>query len=138
MRNAQVYSEVVMRFESAIARTLQVILLVFFVILWASAANACSIMTTITPLNATADHNAQPPGNQVRFVLASSVKGECPMIPDTRGTWTTSDSDNTAIRNDPNHSGLAVCLYETQQPVTIRYSGRIRGREFPPATLVCK
>jgi hypothetical protein len=98
----------------------------------------CTITTTITPLNATADHNADSPGNQVQFSLASSVKGNCPLIPDIAGEWSTSDPENTTISNDPANAGLAVCLHETPTPATITYSGRIRGRTFPSATLDCK
>ncbi|HTZ98424.1 MAG TPA: hypothetical protein VMB18_18625 [Terriglobales bacterium] len=117
--------------------TLQLVLVGFFVIPCA-ANEACKITMAITPTNATADHSAPAPGNQVQFLLSSSVEGNCPMIPDSRGVWTTSDSENTTISNNPSTAGLAVCLRETPQPVTISNSGRIRGRSYPPATLICK
>lgn len=121
-----------------LGRTLQVSC-IFLATLCAGAANdSCSITTVITPLSASADHSAPAPGNQVRFVLASSVKGNCPMIPDSRGTWTTSDPENTTISNDPNTAGLAVCLHATPNPVTIGNSSRVRGQAYPSATLVCK
>jgi hypothetical protein len=128
----------VMGFELTFSRTLQLLFFAFFVVPCAAGANdPCTIKTAITPLNATADYSAPSPGNQVRFSLSSSVEGNCPMIPDSRGVWTTSDSENTAISNDPNTAGLAVCLRGTPQPVTISNSSRVRGHSYPSATLVC-
>lgn len=104
----------------------------------AAVNEPCKITTAINPPSATADHSAAPPGNQVQFSLFSSVEGNCPMIPDIRGEWSTSDLENTTIISQSSGQALAVCLHETPQPVSIRYSGRIRGHEFPPATLVCR
>ena len=98
----------------------------------------CKITTAINPPSATADHRAAPPGNEAQFSASSTVEGNCPMIPDVRGEWSSSDLDNTTISSQSATEALAVCLHATPQPVTIRYSGRIRGHAFPAATLICK
>jgi hypothetical protein len=103
-----------------------------------AANDSCEITTTITPLNATAHHNAASPGNEAQFAASATVKGNCPMIPDVVGKWSTSDPENTMISSPSPANASATCLHQTPQPVTITYSGRIRGRTFPAATLVCK
>jgi len=135
-----------MRFElfipalaNTVSRLLALALLSAVMILCSGAANdPCSITTAITPPNATADHSADSPGNEAQFSASSDVKGNCPMIPDIAGAWSTSDPENTTISNDPATAGLAVCQHETPTPATITYSGRVRGRTFPSATLDCK
>jgi Flp pilus assembly protein TadG len=102
------------------------------------AGATCTINAAIVPANATADHRAASPGNQVQFSLASSVQGMCPMMPDRTGVWSTSDTANTSISNQGPNQGLATCLNATASPVTISNSGTVRGRAFPSATLVCK
>jgi len=94
----------------------------------------CTINTAILPLNATADHNAAAPGNEVQFSLSSAVEGNCPMIPDILGQWSTSDPANTTISNQ----GLATCLGATAEPVTISNSGMVRAHRYPTAALMCK
>jgi len=95
------------------------------------------ITTGITPQNATSDHGTVP-GNEVQFSLSSTVKGNCPLIADFVGVWSTSDPVNTSIGNQAPTQGLATCLSATPTPATISNSGTIRGHAFPSATLVCK
>jgi hypothetical protein len=103
-----------------------------------TSSDTCTINTTINPPNATADHSAAVPGNQVQFSLASTVKGNCPLIADRAGVWSTSDQVNTTISNQAPTQGLATCLNATSTPAMISNSSTVRGHPFPSATLVCK
>lgn len=100
----------------------------------ATSHEACEINTGIVPPKATADHSAAPPGNQAQFSLASTVQGNCPMIPDRAGVWSTSDQEDITVSDQ----GLATCLKATSSPAMINNSGTIRGHAYPSATLVCK
>src|SRR5207248_6395551 len=99
-----------------------------------SSSNDCFITANVTPLSAISDHNAASPGNQVQFSTSSTVTGNCPLIADTLGTWSTSDPGNTSISG----AGLATCLGATTTPATISNSGTVRGRKFTSATLTCR
>jgi hypothetical protein len=103
-----------------------------------TSSDRCTINTAIIPPNATADHSAAMPGNQVQFSLASTVKGFCPLMPDRIGVWSTSDPVNTTISNQAPTQGLATCLNATPTSATISNSSTVRGHVFPSATLVCK
>jgi hypothetical protein len=96
--------------------------------------NSCLITAIVTPLSAISDHNAAPPDDQVQFATASSVSGNCPLIADTLGSWSTSAPGNTSIDS----TGLATCLGATTTPATISNSGTVRGRKFVSATLTCR
>jgi len=118
-------------------------LLLFLAAIFLSAAcigcggapqNTCNITAIVTPLSAISDHLAAPPGNQVQFAVVSSVTGNCPLIADTLGTWSTSDPGNTSIDS----TGLAKCLGATTTPATISNSGTVRGKKFASATLTCR
>ena len=98
-----------------------------------SSSNDCVITANVVPASAIADHSAASPGNQVQFSTSSTVSGNCPLIPDTLGTWSTSDPGNTSISG----TGLAACLSATTTPATISNSGTVRGRKFASATLTC-
>lgn len=104
----------------------------------AAVSDPCTINTAIVPANATADHSAATPGDQVQFSLSSSVKGNCPLLPDKLGSWSTSDPVNTTITNQTAAQAIVKCLNPTATSATITNSGSIRGRPFPAATLVCK
>jgi hypothetical protein len=99
-----------------------------------SPQNTCNITAIVTPASAISDHLAAPPDDQVQFALVSSVTGNCPLIADTLGTWSTSDPGNTSIDS----AGLAKCLGATTTPATISNSGTVRGRKFTSATLTCR
>ena len=99
-----------------------------------SPQNSCNITAIVTPLSAISDHLAAPPNNQIQFATASSVSGNCPLTPDTLGTWSTSAPGNTSIDS----TGLATCLSATTTPATISNSGTVRGRKFTSATLTCR
>jgi len=101
-----------------------------------SYGNTCSITAKIVPASATADPTLSPPGNQAQFSLSSSVKGNCPLVPDKFGMWSTSDPTNTTV----NSSGLATCTTAgpTSIQATISNSGTVQGQAFTSATLVCK
>ena len=99
-----------------------------------TARNSCFITAIVTPLRAISDHNAPPPDDQVQFATVSSVSGNCPLTPDTVGTWSTSAPGNTSISD----TGLATCLSATTTPATISNSGAVRGRKFISATLTCR
>src|SRR6266481_6390568 len=90
-----------------------------------TSSDTCVITTSITPQNATADHNAAAPGNQVQFSLLSSVKGNCPLTPDFLGLWSTSDPVNTTIGNQAPIQGLATCFNATPTPATISNSSTV-------------
>jgi len=99
-----------------------------------SPRNSCFITAIVTPVSAISDHNAAPPDDQVQFAAVSSVSGNCPLTPDTVGTWSTSAPGNTSISD----TGLATCLGATTTPATISNSGTVRGRKFISATLTCR
>lgn len=96
--------------------------------------NSCNITAIVSPLSAISDHLAAPPDDQVQFATVSSVSGNCPLIADTVGTWSTSAPGNTSIDS----TGLAKCLGATTTPATISNSGTVRGRKFISATLTCR
>jgi hypothetical protein len=99
-----------------------------------AAQNSCTITANVVPASATADHTLAAPGNQVQFTAQGDAVGNCPLAPDTLGTWSTSDPTNVAI----NQQGLATCLGATSTPATIRNSGMIREiKGFTPASLTC-
>ena len=100
----------------------------------------CTITAAVTPSNAMADHSAVPPGNQVQFSLVSTVNGTCPLIADQFGSWSTSDTVNTAISTSTQNvtQAVAMCLNTTANPATITYSGTVRGHSYSPAALSCK
>ncbi len=54
-------------------------------------SNTCTVTAAVIPSNATADPSLAPPGNQVQFSTMSTVTGNCPLIPDRLGAWSTSD-----------------------------------------------
>jgi len=96
--------------------------------------NTCNITAAVSPATATADHSMAPPGNQEQFSLQSSVSGNCPYIPDTVGTWSTSDP-NVPITPQ----GLATCQNGSVSVIaTISNSSTARGHAFTSATLTCK
>jgi hypothetical protein len=99
-----------------------------------SPQNSCNITAIVTPLGAISDHNAAPPDDQVQFALVSTVTGNCPLIADTLGAWSTSAPGNTSIDS----TGLAKCLGATTAPATISNSGTVRGKKFASATLTCR
>ena len=99
--------------------------------------NGCTITAAVTPLNAMADHSASAPGNQAQFSIKSTVTGNCPLVADQAGSWSTSDAVNTTISNQAPTQGLATCLNATPNPVTITESGTVRGHSITPATLTC-
>jgi hypothetical protein len=103
-----------------------------------TSSDTCAITTGIAPQNATADHNATAPGNEVQFSLSSTVKGNCPLTPDVVGVWSTSDPANTTISNQAPTQGLATCLNATPSPATISNSGTVRTKTYPSSSLVCK
>jgi len=96
--------------------------------------NDCTITAFVTPLTAISDHLAAPPDDQVQFATVSNVSGNCPLTPDTLGTWSTSAPGNTSIDS----TGLAKCLGATTTPATISNSGTVRGVRFASATLTCR
>lgn len=96
--------------------------------------NGCTITAVVAPISAISDHLAAPPDDQVQFAVVSSVTGNCPLIADTLGTWSTSDPGNTSIDS----TGLATCLGATTAPATISNSGTVRGIKFTSATLTCR
>ncbi|HWY19607.1 MAG TPA: hypothetical protein VNX26_00205 [Candidatus Acidoferrum sp.] len=102
-----------------------------------TSSDACVITTAMTPSSATADHNATAPGNEVQFSLSSTVKGNCPLVPDFVGVWSTSDAMNTTISNQAPTQGLATCLNATPTPATISNSSTVRTKTYPSSSLVC-
>jgi hypothetical protein len=99
--------------------------------------NTCAITAAVTPSSGTADHSAIAPGNQVQFSIKSTVTGNCPLVADKVGTWSTSDPANTTISNSAPNQGLAICINVTSSPATITNDGNVRGHAITPATLAC-
>jgi len=100
----------------------------------------CQITAAVTPASSTADHAQAAPANQAQFSAQASVSGNCPLIPDRLGAWTTSDPAAVTLTRDsqnPMHA-LATCVNATATPATISYSGTARGRQFTSATLACR
>jgi hypothetical protein len=97
----------------------------------------CTIIAAVTPMNATADVTAPAPGNQVQFSISSKVEGNCPLVADQIGSWSSSDTVNTTISNQAPTQGLATCL-SAASPATISNTGTVRGRTITPATLTCR
>jgi hypothetical protein len=104
-----------------------------------SASDRCTITANVSPASASADHNAGPPGNQVQFSTTSSTTGNCPLAPDTLGSWSTSDPVNTRISNQAGTNGLATCIGATTTPAMISNSGTVRSdKGYTTATLTCR
>jgi hypothetical protein len=99
--------------------------------------NTCTVTAAVTPTPAMAHHSAIAPGNQVQFSIKSTVTGNCPLVADQAGSWSTSDTVNTTISNQAPTQGLATCLNATSSPVTITQSGTVHGHSITPATLTC-
>ncbi len=102
---------------------------------------SCNISTSILPANATADHAAAPPANQVTFSVTSNVSGVCPMVADSAGTWSTSDPTDVTLTNisaQMSNTITATCVNATATPSSISNSGTVRGRTFPTAKLTCQ
>jgi hypothetical protein len=97
------------------------------------SSSDCTIHTAIIPPNATADHSAAVPGNQAQFSLTSTVRGNCPLIPDQLGIWSTSDPVNTTISNQAPTQGLATCLSATPTPATISNSSVQKRTQLLPS-----
>ena len=80
---------------------------------------------TVLPANATAGHNAAPPGNAVQFFAAPVNPGACPApanIPVAllRPNWSVSDAVNVSISNTQDATnGTATCLNATAASVTV-------------------
>jgi hypothetical protein len=100
----------------------------------------CTITADVIPVSATADHNLAAPGNQVPFLASSTVTGNCPLIPDQTGSWSTSDAVNTTLTTDAQipTQAVATCRTTTSTPATINYSGTVRGHGFTTGTLTCR
>jgi hypothetical protein len=99
--------------------------------------NSCTISAAITPATTTADHDASAPGNQAQFSVKSTASGNCPLVADKIGTWSTSDTVTVTIGNQVPTQGLATCVNATSSPVTITNDGNIRGHAITSATLTC-
>ena len=100
----------------------------------------CTIVAGVNPPAATADHALAAPANQVQFTASSTVTGNCPLTPDTLGTWATSDTNDITLSPNPQSplQVTATCRAATATPATISYSGTVRGRAYTSATLSCK
>ena len=101
----------------------------------ASSSDTCMITTAITPPNATADHNSTVPGNEVQFLLSSTVKGNCPLVPDFLGVCDLYPYHHQQSSSDPR---VATCLECTPTPATISNSSTVRTKAYPSSSLVCK
>ena len=109
--------------------------LCFSVLNCGSSAGPCKITADIVPASATADHAAAPPGNEVQFSLQSSVSGDCPLVADKVGVWSSSDPTTVPV----NSEGLATCQNGSVAVVaTITNSSTVRGKSYSPATLSCE
>lgn len=100
----------------------------------ATPSNSCLVTANITPAAASADHVVASPGNQVQFALNTSVAGNCPLIADKLGAWSSSDPLNVSISS----TGVATCLGATPSAVTIANSGTVRGHTYQSASLSCQ
>lgn len=77
---------------------------------------------SVGPTNATADHAAAAPGNQVQFFASASVPKGCTHTACVNcygQTWTVSDPVNVSISNNANDNGTAVCKGTTNGAATV-------------------
>ena len=116
---------------------LGVVLSFVFLVSCGGYGNSCTITAAVAPQAATADHSASAPGNQAQFAVSSTVAGNCPLVADKVGTWSTSDPAKTTISNSAPNQGLASCINATSSPATITNDGNVRGHAIAPATLAC-
>jgi hypothetical protein len=77
---------------------------------------------TVGPPNATADHAAAAPGNQVKFFANAIVPKGCASaacVNCSGQIWTVSDAVNVSISNNAIDNGTAVCKGATNGAATI-------------------
>ena len=101
--------------------------------------SSCTADAFVSPPNASADHTASPPGNQVQFsaVVKGSTDGCVMPLYIVPNAWTTSDPVNTSISNQSTTGALATCLNATPSPATIGYLNPAPGGQYKSATLTC-
>lgn len=118
-----------------------------------AAQNPCAISfpLVVTPLSATADHMAAPPGNQAQFTgtaRATAAPG-CPvpaLAMREYATWTNPDpTDITISSATDSANGTATCKSATSGPVTLTglfspqvVSGPAPATTEASVTLTCK
>jgi hypothetical protein len=100
---------------------------------------------SVAPPNATADHAAATPNNQVQFFAGAIVPKGCvsALCVNCFGqTWTVSDPVNVSISNNGIDNGTAVCKGATNGAVTVMATipaGYGITRNFTgTATLICR
>lgn len=104
-----------------------------------------SIALSVSPQDATADHTAAAPGNEVQFFANAVVPNGCATaacVNCSGQTWTVSDPVNVSISNKANNNGTATCMGTTNGAVTITatVSGTAGSKQTltKTATLTCR
>ena len=100
---------------------------------------------SVGPPNATADHAAPAPGNQVQFFATATVPKGCThtaCVNCSGQTWTVSDSVDVSISNNVNDNGTAVCKGTTNGAATVTATAPAGTGSTKTvsgtATLICK
>ena len=111
-----------------------IVLALAFIGCGGSSGSCQGISLIVSPQNASADHAAVPPGNQVQFGASYKVPPGCAVatvVP--QPVWTSSDPVNVIFSTQTN--GLATCLNATPQSVTITANDHSM---IATATLTCR
>ena len=100
---------------------------------------------SVEPPNASADHAALAPGNQVQFFASAIVPKGCThtaCVNCSGQTWTVSDPVNVSISNNANDNGTAVCKGTTNGAATVTATAPAGTGSTQTvtgtATLICK
>jgi hypothetical protein len=100
---------------------------------------------SVGPPNATADHAASAPGNQVQFFETATVPKGCThtaCVNCSGQTWTVSDPVNVSISNNAKDNGTAVCKGTTNGAATVTATAPAGTGSTKTvtgtATLICK
>lgn len=105
----------------------------------------CNIGLSIFPQTGSADHSAQEPGNQMKFVTwYGPLPGSTCLTPVRmiqNANWTSSDPLDVQVDNTVGDSnGTATCTHSTSQPATLTATYTPPGASVETATaqMSCK
>ena len=106
---------------------------------------SCVVALTVSPETASADHQATPPGNQVKYQAAygPTAESSCkfPTVMVKNATWTSSDPTDVQVSSAPGDTnGLATCTGATSGAATLTASYTPTGAAAVAgtATITCK
>jgi hypothetical protein len=108
----------------------------------ASLANSncpSTIPLVLSPANATADHTAAPPGNQVSFGASAPSAGVGCAVNDAIATPPDCSVSDTTDVSVAETTGVATCLHATSEAVTVSDKIQIGVQRVSGSTmLTCK